>query len=94
VALLQQEVQNEFQQGNASLPSEVQNRMRSSKEVLAWPSHYQRSWLIWIQTAGARSERRQAEENELYSSEQQGSMYAWLGISAGTNSYTAALHVL
>jgi hypothetical protein len=47
-ALLQQEVQNEFQKGNASLPPEVQNLMSSSKEALAWPSHYQRSWLIRI----------------------------------------------
>jgi hypothetical protein len=84
-ALLQQEVQNEFQKGNASLPPEVQNQMCSWKEVLAWPSHYQRSWLIRIQTARARSEQHQAEEIEWYTSERQG-MYAWLGISAGTNS--------
>jgi hypothetical protein len=31
-ALLQQEVQNEFQKGNASLPTEVQNLLCSSKE--------------------------------------------------------------
>jgi hypothetical protein len=84
-ALLQQDVQNEFQKGNASLPPEVQSLMRSLKEVLAWPSHYQCSCLIRIQTARTRSERRQAEENERYTSEWQG-MYAWLGISAGTNS--------
>jgi hypothetical protein len=85
-ALLQQEVQNEFQEGNTSpLPPEVQNLMRSSKEVLAWPSHYQCSWLIQILTPRARSEWHQAEETEWYTSEQQG-MYTWLGISAGTNS--------
>ena len=65
--------------GSANLPQEVRNLMRSSKEVLAWPSHYQRSWLIRIQKARARDERRRAEENEQYTSEQQG-MYAWLGL--------------
>jgi hypothetical protein len=55
-AFLQQEVQNEFQKGNASLQIEVLNLKLSSKEVLAWPSHYQCSWLILIQTARAKSE--------------------------------------
>jgi hypothetical protein len=62
VALFHQEVQNEFQKVKASLPAE--NQMRTSKEVLALPSHYQRSWLIWIQTARVRSEQHKAEENE------------------------------
>ena len=78
-AKLQQEVRNEFQKGSANLPQEVRNLMRSSKEVLAWPSHYQRSWLIRIQKARARDECRRAEENERYTSERQG-MYAWLGL--------------
>jgi hypothetical protein len=49
--------------------------------------------LVQIQTARARSEWHQAEEIEWYTSVRQG-IYAWLSISAETNSKTAALHVL
>jgi hypothetical protein len=73
-----QQITEQFQLGKAGLPDEVKVHFRRGPHLLQQQPAYQTAWLIRIQAARARTERRNDRQQKNYRTERAG-LQRWLG---------------
>jgi hypothetical protein len=73
-----QQITEQFQLSRAGLPAEVKVLIRGGLHLLQQQPAYQTAWLIRIQAARARNERRTDQQQENYRTERAG-LQRWLG---------------